>query len=112
MVSLAAQKCHKNYKRTIDKAWASADDETKTHCKETAQEWIESGPYLISEIQKGLQVANSAVLWKKLATNVAGAGNLQPLSEWSIRTFVMGLPDSCYKTTRILPKLDKANILR
>ena len=48
--------------------------------------------------------------WETLATLVSGSGNLERIiSKTAIRDHVMGLPDSSYKSTKLLPKLDKAN---
>jgi hypothetical protein len=43
---------------------------------------------------------------------VAGSGSLEPVCSNTIRTYVMGLPNSTYRTTRILPHLNRDCILR
>jgi hypothetical protein len=47
--------------------------------------------------------------WKAVAALVPGSGNLEMTGDTAIRSFVMSLPDSTCKATRILPKLDKAS---
>ena len=44
---------------------------------------------------------------------MAGSGDgVSPICTNTIRKHVMGLPNSTYMTTRILPKLDKSSIKR
>ena len=96
-------------KAEIDQAWAEADDSTKKECRDQANEWLQQGPFLVEELHKALQSTGGSVSWTTLATLVSGSGNLEMIGETAIREFVMSLPDSSYKSTRILPKLDRAN---
>ena len=96
-------------KAQLEEEWKKADASTVTKCNQIAKEWLNQGPFLISEITKALGKTKGSVSWTTLATLIAGTGNLQPISDDTIRRYVMSLPDSSYKTTRILPKLDKAN---
>ena len=93
----------------ITSAWEMASPSTRDACATTAEEWIQQGPFLLSEITKALSTTRGSVLWKTLATLVSGSGNLEMMSDKTIRKFVMALPNSSYKTTKLLPKLDKAN---
>lgn len=96
-------------KDEIDQAWTKADDSTKKECTDQANEWLQQGPFLVEELHKALQSTAGSVSWTTVATLVSGSGNLEMIGETAIREFVMSLPDSSYKATRILPKLDKAN---
>ena len=93
----------------ITSAWEMASPSTRDACATTAEEWIQQGPFLLSEITKALSTTRGSVSWKTLATLVSGSGNLEMMSDETIRKFVMALPNSSYKTTKLLPKLDKAN---
>ena len=92
----------------IQDQWASASAETRTTCDRIAKEWLERGPFLQDELVKALKKTAGAVSWQTLATLLAGNGP-EPVSAATIRRYFMSLPDSTYKSTRILPKLDKAN---
>lgn len=98
-------------KQTLDKAWKNATpQEERKRCTTQAEEWKELlGPYLISEITKALHTTSGADSWRQIATLVSDTENLEALSYSTIRKHIMALPDSCYKSTRILPKLDEAN---
>jgi hypothetical protein len=52
-----------------------------------------------------------SISWVVLATQVAGSGSLEPVCSNTIQTHVMGLPNSTYRTTRILPHLNRGCIL-
>jgi hypothetical protein len=96
----------------IKSAWLTASHETKAFCSKKADEWIQQGPFLLQEIHKALISTAGSVSWTQVATLVSGTGNLEIISDKTIRQFVMSLPESSYQSTRILPKLDEANRLR
>ncbi len=93
----------------IDEQWEKASSERRNECQNIVKVWKEQGPFLLKEIQNALQNSGGSLSWRNLANVVAGAGNLQIVSAETIRRYVMSLPESTYKTTRILPKLDEAN---
>lgn len=97
-------------KQEIDLAWNNASTDKRQECALMAEEWKEQGPFLLLEIARALHSTAGAIPWRRIATLVSGAGNLQSVSYSTIRKRIMETPDFAYKTTRILPKLDKACI--
>ena len=75
----------------ITSAWEMASPSTRDACATTAEEWIQQGPFLLSEITKALSTTRGSVSWKTLATLVSGSGNLEMMSNETIRKFVMAL---------------------
>ena len=90
--------------KEIETAWNSATQTEKKACADTAAEWLQQGPFLLSEITKALYCTGASASLAQIATLVSGTGNWEILCRTTICDFVMWLPDSTYKT-----KLDKAN---
>ena len=72
-----------------------------------AEGHLQQSSFLVENIQKVLLKTNGRIAWRRLAAQISGSSPVQIISYWTIMKFVMSLPDSCYQTTRILPKLDK-----
>ena len=68
----------------ITSAWEMASPSTRDACATTAEEWIQQGPFLLSEITKALSTTRGSVSWKTLATLVSGSGNLEMMSDETI----------------------------
>ena len=93
-------------------AWKTIEDDEDaiSPYKALSDQWHrDQGAFLLSEIQRLLKDTGGSVSWNTIATLVAGSGNAQLISGETIRKFCMSLPDSSYKSTRILPHLDQAN---
>jgi len=97
-------------KKGFEAAWVVASPHAKEHCQCLAKEWIDQEPLLLEELQKVLQSTRGSVSWVLLAALVPGSGNLQLASGRAARGHVMALPESTHKSTKLLPKLDEANI--
>ncbi len=70
---------------------------------------MQQSPFIFEEIRKALLTTSGAASWRQLATLVSGVGNLELLGRTAIQEFVMSLPDSSYKSTRLLPRLNQGN---
>jgi hypothetical protein len=92
----------------IDAAWEAADESTRDICAQMRDEWLEQGPFLVEEITRALKASEGCVSWRQMANLLAGSG-LQLVGAAAIREYVMTLPDSAYKTTRLLPQLNQGN---
>jgi hypothetical protein len=92
----------------LDSAWRNASPQTKAVANHEAQKLLQRGPFLVHEIYDVLSKTNGCITWAQLTTQVSGGdGQVRPFSNKTVREFVMGLPDSSYKSTRIFPLLDK-----
>ena len=91
-------------------AWqAIKDEEAVAPYVALREEWLSRGTFLLPEIQQRLRETGGAVSWDTIATLVAGPGNPEPISSETIRRFCMSLPESSYKSTRILPYLTQSH---
>ena len=77
----------------IENAWNLANLMEKKACADTAAEWLQQGPFLLSEITKALYCTGASASWAQIATPVSGSGNLEILCQTTICDFVMLLPD-------------------
>jgi hypothetical protein len=61
----------------------------------------------VDVVAAALQKSRGSIAWHQLAAEVAG-GNVSIASADTLRRFVMSLPNSTYRTTRMHPKLDQS----
>ena len=97
----------------LDSAWRNASPQTKAVANHEAQKLLQRGPFLVHDVYEVLSKTNGCITWRQLTTQVSGGdGQVRPFSDKTLREFVMGLPDSSYKSTRIVPLLDKQSTER
>lgn len=85
--------------------WNNATTREIEECTLIANSWIQDGPFLLSEIRRALDNSAGTLSWSSIAQQMAGSGNLQPISENSTHQIVMSLPESLCESTQILPML-------
>jgi hypothetical protein len=88
--------------------WSKLSAEDKTTYEYMAESQKRRAVCLVSDIQTVLNRTRGSVTWSETADQLrGGARNLPIVDPETIRKFIMGLPDSCYQTTKIHPKLDE-----
>ena len=97
----------------LDSAWRNASPQTKAVANHEAQKRLQRGPFLVHDVYEVLSKTNGCITYRQLTTQVSGGdGQVRPFSDKTLREFVMGLPDSSYRSTRIVPLLDKQSTER
>lgn len=92
--------------KELRKAWEALDESEKDEYEFKAEECRRRACYLLEEVTAVLQRTRGGVTWRRLASEVAGS-NIPIACAETVRKFVMTLPESAYKTTRMHPKLDE-----
>jgi hypothetical protein len=93
--------------KEIRKAWEALSASEKAEYEYKAEDCRRRAIYLLEDVTAVLQRTRGSVTWRRLASEVAGS-NIPIASHETMRKFVMALPDSAYKTTRMHPKLDES----
>jgi hypothetical protein len=93
--------------KELRKAWEALPGSEKAEYEYKAEDCRRRAVYLLDDVTAVLQRTRGSVTWRRLASEVAGS-NIPIACHETMRKFVMGLPDSAYKTTRMHPKLDES----
>lgn len=93
-------------KQDISTAWKNATPEDVAAATQQSTTFQQQAPFLLSEIQRILQLTNGSITWERLASQLSGGG-LQSICANTIAKYVMALPNSSYQTTRIHPHLSQ-----
>lgn len=93
--------------KELRKAWEELSEIEKAEYEYKAEACRRRAIYLLEDVTAVLQRTRGSVTWRRLASEVAGS-NIPIACHETMRKFVMGLPDSAYKTTRMHPKLDES----
>jgi hypothetical protein len=90
-------------------AYAEAPDDFKAETTMIIASFKERSPFLLAELKRVLTQTNGSISWAALARALNGddGGGATMVSASTIRRFITSTPNFSYKTTRLLPFLNK-----
>jgi hypothetical protein len=87
--------------------YASASVDFKAETSSIINDFKERSPFLESELKRVLTQTNGCISWKGLERALNDGGGAKLVSASTIRRYITSTPGFQYKTTRILPFLNK-----
>jgi hypothetical protein len=89
-------------------AYALSTDDFKSETLAIIADFKERSPFLLADLKRVLALTNGSISWAALERAMNGQdGRAKIVSAATIRRFVTSTPNFSYKTTRILPFLNK-----
>jgi hypothetical protein len=92
-------------KEELKQAWKNATPQQFLEATRQSNLLQQQAPFLISEVKRVLQLTNGSITWQQIASQITSDDTVEIISPNTIMNFVMSLPESSYKTTRIHPHL-------